>query len=171
MVSMRLRDFAVPALLVLAACGLHLGHSPADATATVHAANGDSLGELSFYSTSSGVRVSGELHGLSAGQHGIHLHAVGLCEGPAFTTAGGHINPASAHHGLSNPQGPHAGDMPNISAGSNGEADVDITTTRVTLAQLKDADGSSIVVHAAADDQMSDPAGNSGARVACGVIH
>jgi superoxide dismutase, Cu-Zn family len=153
-------------------CHLFHGHPTPGATAVVRSASGDSLGVLSFYGgdADDGVHIKGTLAGLRAGVHGIHLHAVGSCTGPAFTSAGPHINPNSMHHGLDNPQGPHAGDLPNMTVGSNGVANVDVTTKRVSLAALKDADGSAIVVHADPDDQRSDPAGNSGARVACGVI-
>jgi Cu-Zn family superoxide dismutase len=98
---------------------------------------------------------------------------VGSCEPTAFTSAGGHLNPGGRQHGLENPAGPHAGDMPNLTADASGRAVVDITTDRVSLdaaGPLFDADGTAIVVHAAPDDNRTDPAGNAGARVACGVI-
>ena len=108
------------------------------------------------------------------GQHGIHIHSVGACSGAAFADAGGHFNPAAAHHGLSNATGPHAGDLPNLDVLSNGVGRYQGMTSRVTLspgaASLLDADGSALVVHAGSDDQLTDPSGNSGARVACGVI-
>lgn len=116
--------------------------------------------------------------GLSAGEHGIHFHSAGSCSvasSPAFSAAGGHFNPLSRQHGLSNSAGPHAGDAPNLVVGGNGvEAKFSFTTDRVSLTagplSLFDSDGSSIVIHAAADDQMSQPSGNSGARIACGVV-
>ena len=89
---------------------------------------------------------------------------------PAFTSAGGHFNPGARQHGLQNAAGAHAGDMPNITASSGGEARVDVMAANATLEALRDADGAAIVVHAAADDQRTDPSGNSGARIACGVI-
>ncbi|MFN2570983.1 MAG: superoxide dismutase family protein [Gemmatimonadales bacterium] len=114
---------------------------------------------------------------LPAGEHGIHFHEVGKCEGnttPAFSTAGGHYNPMGRQHGLQNPNGPHAGDNPNITVPASGIAQVSFSTDRVSLTpgttSLLDADGSSLVIHAAADDQMTGPAGNSGARIACGVV-
>lgn len=111
------------------------------------------------------------------GTHGVHFHAVGSCQRgdtTAFESAGGHHNPLQRKHGLESAEGPHAGDLPNLVVGASGSGDLDTHTARATLrpgpATLLDPDGSSLVVHAAADDQRSDPAGNSGARVACGVI-
>lgn len=108
------------------------------------------------------------------GQHGIHLHSVGACSGAAFADAGGHFNPSAAHHGLSNAGGPHAGDLPNLDVLSNGVGRYQGVTSRVTLSpgatSLLDADGSALVMHVGPDDQLTDPSGNSGARVACGVI-
>ena len=151
--------------------------SPAVPTghATLHSASGATLGTLSLEPSATGVRISGTLSSLSAGMHGIHLHQVGRCDPADFSSAGPHLNPKGAHHGLENPAGPHAGDLPNITADASGNATVDLRAPRVTLdtsatGGLFDADGTAIVVHAAADDQKSDPAGNSGARVACGVI-
>jgi Cu-Zn family superoxide dismutase len=114
---------------------------------------------------------------LPAGQHGIHFHDAGKCEGgttPAFSTAGGHYNPLSKEHGLQNPNGPHAGDNPNVTVPASGIAHVSFSTNRVSLTpgttSLLDADGSSLVIHAGADDQVTNPSGNSGARIACGVV-
>jgi Cu-Zn family superoxide dismutase len=115
------------------------------------------------------------LTGFSAGDHGIHFHHAGRCDGPDFASAGPHLNPAGARHGLQNPEGPHAGDLPNIAVNTAGEALVDVTSPRVTLDSsapggLFDADGTTVVIHALADDQRTDPAGNSGARIACAVV-
>jgi Cu-Zn family superoxide dismutase len=100
---------------------------------------------------------------------------VGRCDAPDFATAGAHHNPAGRKHGLENPQGPHAGDLPNIVVNANEEAVVDLALVRPSsetsaLAGLLDADGAAIVIHATADDQRTDPSGNSGARIACGVL-
>lgn len=123
------------------------------------------------------VHVDAQVRGVQAGQHGIHFHAVGRCDGAAslaFASAGAHYNPGNKKHGLSAPDGPHAGDAPNITAGSDGRAVVSFTTDRVTLtggpATLNDADGSALVIHALGDDQRTDPSGNSGARIACAVV-
>ncbi len=119
------------------------------------------------------VHVDLQLVGLPPGTHGIHFHAVGRCDAD-FSSAGAHYNPVGRKHGLSAADGPHAGDAPNFTAGADGRARVRFTTDRVTLTSgatsLADSDGSAIVVHASADDQLTDPSGNSGARIACGVI-
>ncbi len=172
---MKAISLLVGSLLLLAACHrqVEIGTSAVTASATVRNASGATLGELTFTQTPTGVRISGALTPLPPGVHGIHLHQVGKCEPPAFTSAGGHLNPAMKQHGLQNPAGPHAGDMPDLTVDASGRATVDITTNRVTLepnGPLFDADGTAIVVHAAADDQKTDPAGNAGARIACGVL-
>jgi Cu-Zn family superoxide dismutase len=142
------------------------------ATAIVFDATGARLGTLNFSDTPAGLLVSGTLAGRPDGRHGIHLHTVGLCEAP-FTTAGGHFNPSGAKHGYRNPMGHHAGDMPNVAALTGGAASVEFVVDGVKLTGptgLLDADGAAVVVHAGADDYITDPAGNSGARIACGVI-
>jgi superoxide dismutase, Cu-Zn family len=123
------------------------------------------------------VHVEVQVAGMPAGPHGIHFHAVGSCESTssgAFSAAGAHFNPLGRQHGLDNPQGPHGGDAPNFTVNSDGTGRASFTTDRVSVTSgstsLFDADGSSIVIHAAADDQISQPAGNSGARIACGVL-
>jgi Cu-Zn family superoxide dismutase len=145
------------------------------ATAVMRDGAGNAVGTLRLEQTRAGVRIAGDLSGLPAGTHGIHLHQVGRCEGPGFTTAGGHFNPAARHHGLDNPAGPHAGDLPNIVVPESGRASVQLVDDRVTLDSASaggvfDSDGTALVIHAAADDQQSDPAGNSGARIVCGVV-
>ena len=145
------------------------------ATVTIRSASGDSLGTLGFVTGANGAaRLIGALSGIPAGRHGIHVHQTGRCDAPAFTSAGGHFNPAGKQHGLENPMGSHAGDAPNIEADASMKANVDITFAGATLGSasnsLLDADGSAVVIHAAADDQRTDPSGNSGARIACGVV-
>jgi Cu-Zn family superoxide dismutase len=139
--------------------------------------SGVPIGTAQLWQESNGtVNVDIASLALPAGTHGIHFHAVGRCDGgsTAFSTAGAHYNPLGKEHGLENPRGPHAGDAPNIVTPAGGMGKVAFSTNRVTITAgpltLFDADGSSIVVHAAADDQISQPAGNSGARIACGVI-
>lgn len=139
---------------------------------------GGSLGSALLWQDPLGVvHVDGQVRGLQPGQHGVHFHAVGRCDGAAslaFASAGAHYNPGNRKHGLNAPDGPHAGDAPNVVANSDGRATVRFTTDRVTLtagpATLNDADGTSLVIHALGDDQTTDPSGNSGARIACGVV-
>ena len=111
--------------------------------------------------------------GLSPGAHGVHLHTTGSCTAPDFASAGAHLNPGGHQHGTSNPAGPHLGDLPNITVGSAGTGTVSATlsgTREDVLARLFDADGTAVVVHANADDYRTDPSGNSGGRIACGVL-
>ena len=161
----------------LAACahGGPMGAPVATAYATVQDASGHRVGVAAFQEDASGaVNVRMLVHGLTPGLHGVHVHAAGSCVPPGFTSAGGHFNPGATHHGLNNPQGPHAGDLPNMSVDASGDADYDATTRHFSLtagsSSVLDADGSALVVHAGPDDNVSDPAGNSGARIACGVI-
>ena len=111
--------------------------------------------------------------GLPQGPHGLHLHMVGKCEAPGFTSAGGHLNPQGHQHGTANPQGSHLGDLPNLEIDPNGVGTMtaQLRGTRNEIeAALFDADGTAIVIHASADDYRTDPTGNSGARIACGVL-
>ncbi|MCS7198436.1 MAG: superoxide dismutase family protein [Candidatus Bipolaricaulota bacterium] len=144
------------------------------AAAPLRDAEGRVMGMALFVQEAQGVRISVTVKGLSPGEHGIHIHAVGKCEPPDFLSAGPHFNPTNKKHGLNNPDGPHAGDLPNLVVGEDGSIVYEHITNLVTLTpgelSLFDEDGSSLVIHANPDDQITDPAGNSGARVLCGVI-
>lgn len=146
------------------------------ASTTLHDATGAEVGTATLTSNDDGaVHLVVRVHGLPVGTHGIHFHALGVCDGAAaFASAGGHFNPRDQHHGLENPAGPHAGDLPNLAVNADGTGSMDVVTGRATLrsgpATLFDADGTAIVVHAGTDDQKTDPSGGSGARIACGVI-
>jgi superoxide dismutase, Cu-Zn family len=175
------RSHGIPAVALIGFAAAITGctsATPAARAATSRAELKDSGGRTVGWATLSesreGVRVVVEVSGLPAGEKGIHIHEVGRCEAPSFESAGGHFNPEGKQHGLRNPQGPHAGDLPNITVGADGRGRLDTSTRRVTLGagptSVFDSNGSTIVVHAAADDQSSDPSGNSGARLACGVI-
>ena len=112
--------------------------------------------------------------GLTKGLHGIHFHKEPLCEGPGFDSAGGHFNPDDKKHGLKNKGGSHAGDLPNLTVPSSGEVVTQIVAKNVTLKEgkysLLEPTPRSIIIHETKDDQESDPAGNSGKRILCGVI-
>jgi Cu-Zn family superoxide dismutase len=144
------------------------------ATASLIDSAGKTVGTATFRNAGDGVAIDLQVTGLRAGTHGIHIHTVGRCDPPAFTTAGGHFNPGAMKHGLQAAGGPHAGDLPNFVVPATGPAHYTGNTSRVTLGpgatSLFDADGSAIVIHAGPDDNMTDPAGNSGARIVCGVI-
>ena len=119
---------------------------------------------------SGGVRVRLEAAGLPPGTYGVHIHSVGRCDPPGFESAGSHWNPTQRQHGRLNPMGWHLGDLPNLTVGTNGAGEAEFTITGMSLNDLLDADGAALVVHAGPDDYRTDPSGNSGARLACGVI-
>lgn len=144
----------------------------ATATAVLRDAGGRQVGRVLLRDSYVGVLVQGTVSDLGLGAHAIHIHSVGKCE-PPFTSAGGHFNPTGRQHGFLNQHGPHAGDMPNIITPAAGSLRFEFRVPGVTLKagnRLLDDDGASIVVHASGDDYRTDPAGNSGARMACGVI-
>lgn len=139
-------------------------------TITVRGADGATVGTALLRPGTDGVQVTLSVNGLPPGTHGVHLHQAGRCDPPDFTSAGGHLNPAGKQHGVQNPQGPHAGDLPNLIVGPDGRGTLGMTLAGATMDGLLDADGAAMVVHAAPDDLMTDPSGNSGGRVACGVL-
>jgi Cu-Zn family superoxide dismutase len=164
----------------LVALALAFGSGPAAAqgaaaaTAEVRDANGRLIGTATFTPASGGVQISAHLEGLPAGQHGIHVHTTGACDPPDFMTAGGHFNPTNKQHGLDNPEGPHVGDLPNLTVPGTGTADFRGMLMGASLGSgdtsLLKPGGTALVIHADRDDEMTDPAGNSGPRIACGLI-
>lgn len=142
----------------------------ASATALLRTAAGADAGRATATEVGGGVRFTIDARALPPGTHGAHVHMVGRCDAPDFASAGGHWNPMSTQHGTMNPQGPHAGDMPNLIVGTDGRGTLGVTIPAATFAGLLDADGSAIVVHANPDDLKTDPSGNSGGRIACGVF-
>lgn len=167
-------------VIVAAACASapSPGDRVASASATIVSAAGDVRGTADVWQDRDKiVHVDVRLSNMPPGTHAIHLHAVGQCDGSGstpFASAGPHYNPLGRQHGLENPAGPHAGDAHNFTINADGTGRASFTTDRVSLTEgstsLLDNDGSSIVIHAGVDDQMSQPAGNSGGRIACGVL-
>jgi len=154
--------------------GLALG-TPAfavdKATAVLMDSDGNQVGTVTLFEAPSGVLLDVDLTAVPPGDHAFHIHAVGQCEAPDFKSAGGHFNPEEDKHGLLNKAGPHAGDMPNIHVPETGKLRIEILNQRIDLNDgLLDADGSAIVIHEGPDDYVTDPAGDAGPRIACGVI-
>jgi Cu-Zn family superoxide dismutase len=143
------------------------------ASAVLKDASGKEVGRAVFTATPSGALLDLKLDGVQPGVHALHIHAVGKCEGPDFKSAGPDFNPDQTKHGIMSPEGPHAGDLPNIHVPPDGKLEVEFLNPVVTISQeaaLLDTDGTSVVIHAYADDYKTDPDGNSGPGIACGVI-
>ena len=162
----------LPALLCATAV---FGQSaPKSAHADIVNAQGQKIGTAKILPAKQGVKIEVNVSQLPPGTHGIHIHAVGKCEGPDFTTAGPHLNPDAKKHGKDNPEGPHAGDLLNLEVKADGTAKATLLDTMVTLGDGPNSvfheGGSAIVIHEKEDDYKTDPAGNSGPRIACGVI-
>jgi superoxide dismutase, Cu-Zn family len=133
-------------------------------------AAGATVGTVRAWQTAGGVSFHIAASGLPHGIHGVHVHAAGRCDPPDFASAGPHWNPGGRKHGINNPDGPHAGDLPNVEVAANGVIGATVVLPGASMASLIDADGAALVLHASADDYKTDPSGNSGARIACAVI-
>jgi Cu-Zn family superoxide dismutase len=160
--------------LALAGCA-GMGALAESESVTLRDGSGRTVAVAQLIPATEGVQVVLSANGLPAGVHGVHIHQTGSCDAPDFTTAGGHFNPTSRQHGTENPNGPHAGDLPNLTVDANGHGSLNGTARGVTLVggganSLRKPGGTALVVHASADDYRTDPSGNSGARIACGVI-
>lgn len=136
---------------------------------------GKQIGTAKLKQMNDGVQITIDAKNLPAGMHGFHIHEKGICEPPKFETAGAHFNPTNAKHGFDNPKGPHAGDLLNLEVEQDGTVHANVLAKMVTLEKGKKnslfkADGTSLIIHSDADDYVSQPAGNAGERIACGVI-
>lgn len=169
---------ALLAALLVAACGEDDTEIRSTATVALVDSTGKSVGTATLAENRKGiVNLTVEVNGLPAGEHGIHFHEVGIADPkarPPFSTAGEHYNPTAEEHGIENPNGTHAGDLPNLLINAQGTGRLETTTNRISLSEgqrtLFDANGSTLIIHAARDDQRTNPAGNSGARIAGGVV-
>ncbi|PSJ43011.1 superoxide dismutase family protein [Allosphingosinicella deserti] len=169
-------------LLALGACATNNGDGPAPgesaaapaASAELRNPSGAGVARASVEGAGDSLRVRVEAAGLSQGAYGVHVHTTGACDAPAFTTAGPHWNPTGRQHGKDNPQGTHKGDLPNLLVGADGSGSIEYVIAGASLSgganPLLDEDGAAIVVHQSADDYRTDPSGNSGNRIACGVL-
>ncbi|MGC4250713.1 MAG: superoxide dismutase family protein [Sphingobium sp.] len=171
--------WTLPLFAIVAACATTPDEPASAAEAPVaHAkllsGDGAPRGEARVTQAADGLHVFVRGEGLTPGLHAVHVHTTGMCTGPDFTSAGGHWNPTGHQHGKDNPQGMHMGDMPNMLAGSDGSGEMEYVIRGGLISSgampLLDADGAAIVIHAQADDNKTDPAGNAGGRVACGVL-
>ena len=142
-------------------------------TADLMLADGTSAGTAQLVRDGDGFAIQVSAMGLQPGAKGFHLHTTGRCDAPDFTSAGGHLNPGDRDHGRLNPQGPHLGDMTNLQIGADGTASATVAIPDVredTLAQIFDADGTAVMIHSGPDDYRTNPSGDAGSRVACGVL-
>jgi Cu-Zn family superoxide dismutase len=160
---------------MLAGCATGMeDKAPLSGEATLKDKDGKQVGQATLIQTPEGVRIAVSGFRLPPGVHGLHIHAVGVCQPPEFNSAGAHFNPAGKKHGLQSPDGPHAGDLPNLTANAIGEGGVDVVNKLVTLGpgpnSLFGENGTTIIIHAGPDDMKTDPTGNSGGRIACGVV-
>ena len=144
------------------------------ANAALKTADGEARGTAAATQTGDGIALRIVAMGMAPGTYAAHVHTTGRCEGPAFESAGAHWNPTSRQHGRDNPQGMHKGDLPNLTVADNGTGTVDFTIASATIndgeAALLDDDGAAVVVHAKPDDYRTDPSGDAGDRIACGVL-
>jgi Cu-Zn family superoxide dismutase len=167
------RSFTLAALFTVVLAFGSSAYAADKASAVLKDKDGKEVGKVELTDTPSGVLIRLTLDGVPPGDHAFHVHAIGKCEPPDFKSAGPHFNPDETKHGLMNADGPHAGDMPNLHVPESGKLTVEVLNEMVTLdaeQAILDQDGSAIVVHAAADDYKTDPVGNAGDRIACGVV-
>jgi Cu-Zn family superoxide dismutase len=156
--------------LVLAGCVPMAAPDVPVSTADLVSSSGAVLGTVRVFSEPTGVTLRIDAAGVPAGQHGVHVHATGRCDPPGFTSAGPHWNPGERKHGHRNPAGFHMGDLGNLGVGADGKLVAGLLVPQATVDALRDVDGAALVLHAKADDEVTDPSGNSGDRIACAVL-
>ena len=165
-----LRSSALALGVVLAGCVPMAAPDVPVSTANLVSSSGAVLGSVRVFSEPTGVMLRIDAAGLPVGQHGVHVHSVGRCDAPGFTSAGPHWNPTTRKHGHRNPDGFHMGDLGNLGVGADGKLVAGLLVPQATIDGLRDTDGAALVLHAKADDEMTDPSGNSGDRIACAVL-
>jgi Cu-Zn family superoxide dismutase len=175
-----LRTFNYRSMLVVALFSAAFGgdaqerSSAMSARAEMKNSQGAMLGSVILTETDAGVRLTGQLKNLPPGTLGFHFHQVGKCDTPDFKSSGDHFNPGNKQHGELNPNGPHAGDLGNVTVGADGTLSLDVVAKNLTLKaganSLTGSNGTSLLIHAKADDRRTDPSGNSGDRIACGIV-
>lgn len=169
---MKFQGRVLAALLIMSLTSLPVAAQ--SAKAVFKNADGKDVGSADLAQTSNGVLIKLSVKGLPAGEHAFHVHGVGKCE-PPFTSAGGHFNPGGKKHGIMAADGHHAGDMPNLYIPTSGEIVVEVVNAAVTLEKGKPnsmfgPDGTALIIHAGKDDYKTDPTGDAGGRIACGII-
>ena len=165
-----LRSSALALGLVLAGCVPMAAPDVPVSTANLVSSSDAVLGTVRVFSEPTGVMLRIDATGVPAGQHGVHVHTTGRCDPPGFTSAGPHWNPTERKHGHRNPAGFHMGDLGNLGVGADGRLIAGLLVPQATIDALRDADGAALVLHAKADDEVTDPSGNSGDRIACAVL-
>jgi superoxide dismutase, Cu-Zn family len=165
-----LRSSALALGLVLAGCVPMAAPDVPVSTANLVSSSDAVLGTVRVFSEPTGVMLRIDAAGVPAGQHGVHVHTTGRCDPPGFTSAGPHWNPTERKHGHRNPAGFHMGDLGNLGVGADGRLIAGLLVPQATIDALRDGDGAALVLHAKADDEVTDPSGNSGDRIACAVL-